>query len=55
MENFSVGEWEALAEVQFLLEGRSSYDAIACFCTRSMTKDLDLLYQGTKGIFSHFY
>jgi hypothetical protein len=49
MEDHSEGEWEALAEVNFLLEGLSSYDSVTCFCTRSISKDYDLLFKGTKG------
>ena len=51
MDDFSEGDWEALAEVKFLLEGHSSYDAVVCFCTRSLMKDHDLLFRGMKGAF----
>ena len=49
METYPDGEWEALAEVNFLLEGLPSYHGIICTCTRSMMRDYDLLFKGTKG------
>ena len=41
METYPDGEWEALAEVNFLLEGLPSYHGIICTCTRSMMRDYD--------------
>ena len=52
MLDSSEGDWEALAEVKFLLEGLSSFDAVVCFCTRSLMKDHDLLNRGMLGDYS---
>ena len=49
MARYSAEEYEALAEVRFLLEGLPSYEAIICFCSRSITRDKEELLKGMKG------
>ena len=55
MARYSDEEYEALAEVRFLLEGLPSYEAIVCFCTRSITRDKDEFLKGMKGNFLHHF
>ena len=41
-------EWECMAEIQLLLEGKSSHDSIHCFCSRVFLDDHRSLYQRNK-------
>ena len=40
--------WECMAEIQLLLEGKSSDDSIHCFCSRVLLDDHKSLYQRHK-------